>query len=139
MVGEENKALVRLFNEEFWNKGNLEAADELMAVNATIVLPGRGQVTLDDFKAFAVGLRGAFPDWYATTDELLAEGARVAERWTGRGTHQGEFEGMAPTGRQVTVPGAVFYRLASGRITEFQGLFDGLAMMHQLGAIPDHG
>ena len=38
MVGEENKALVRLFNEEFWNKGNMEAADELMAANATIVL-----------------------------------------------------------------------------------------------------
>ena len=138
MVGEENKALVRLFNEEFWNKGNIEAADELMAANATIVLPGRGHVTLDDFKSFAVSLRGAFPDWYATTDELLAEGARVAERWTGRGTHRGEFEGMASTGRQVTVPGTVFYRLASGKITEFQGLFDGLAMMQQLGAIPDH-
>ena len=138
MVGEENKALVRLFNEEFWNKGNMEAADELMAANATIVLPGRGRVSLADFKAFAASLRGAFPDWYATTDELLAEGARVAERWTGRGTHRGEFEGMASTGRQVTVPGTVFYRLASGKITEFQGLFDGLAMMQQLGAIPDH-
>ena len=138
MVGEENKALVRLFNEEFWNKGNIEAADELMAANATIVLPGRGRVSLADFKAFAASLRGAFPDWYATTDELLAEGARVAERWTGRGTHRGEFEGMASTGRQVTVPGTVFYRLASGKITEFQGLFDGLAMMQQLGAIPGH-
>jgi steroid delta-isomerase-like uncharacterized protein len=139
MVGEENKALVRLFSEEFWNKGNLAAADELMAANATIVLPGRGHVSLDDFKAFAVNLRGAFPDWYATTDELLAEGARVAERWTGQGTHQGEFEGMAPTGRQVSMPGTVFYRLASGKITEFRGLFDGVALLQQLGAIPDHG
>jgi predicted ester cyclase len=138
MIGEENKALVRLFNEEFWNKGNLAAADELMAAKATIVLPGRGHISLDDFKAFATGLREAFPDWYATADELVAEGARVAERWTGRGTHQGEFQGIAPTGRQVIVPGTVFYRLASGRITEFRGLFDGLALMQQLGAIPDH-
>ncbi len=138
MVGEENKVLVRLFNEEFWNKGNMEAADELMAANATIVLPGRGQVNLDDLKAFAVSLRGAFPDWYATTDELVAEGARVAERWTGRGTHRGEFQGIAPTGRQVTVPGTVFYRLASGRITEFRGQFDGGALLQQLSAIPDH-
>jgi predicted ester cyclase len=137
MVGEENKALVRLFNEEFWNKGNMAAADELMTANATIALPGRGHVTLDDFKAFAVSLRGAFPDWYATTDELLAEGARVAERWTGRGTHQGEFQGIAPTGSQVTLAGTVFYRLASGKITEFRGLFDGLTMMQQLGAVPD--
>jgi predicted ester cyclase len=138
MLGEENKAVVRLFSEEFWNKGNMAAADELMAAHATIVLPGRGPVSLDDFKAFALSLRGAFPDWYATTDELLAEGARVAERWMGRGTHQGEFEGIAPTGRQVTVPGAVFYRLASGKITEFRGFFDGVALLQQLGAIPGH-
>jgi predicted ester cyclase len=138
MLGEENKVLVRLFDEEFWNKGNLAAADELMAANATIVLPGMGQVGLNDFKTFAATLRGAFPDWYSTTDELMAEGARVAERWTGRGTHQGDFQGIAPTGRQVTVPGFVFYRVTSGKITEFRGLFDGLALMQQLGAIPDH-
>lgn len=139
MLGEENKALVRLFDEEFWNKGNMAAADELLVANATIVLPGRGQVSLNDFKAFAASLRDAFPDWYAITDELVAEGARVAERWTGRGTHQGAFQGIAPTGRQVTVPGTVFYRLASGKITEFRGQFDGLALMQQLGAILDNG
>jgi predicted ester cyclase len=137
MLGEENKALVRLFDEEFWNKGNMAAADELMTARATIVLPGVGQIGLDDFKAFAASLRGAFPDWYSTTDELLAEGAMVVERWTGRGTHQGEFQGIAPTGRQVTVPGFVFYRFSSGKITEFRGLFDGLALMQQLGAVPD--
>ena len=136
MLGEENKALVRLFDEEFWNKGNIAAMDELMTANATIILPGRGHVSRSDFKAFAASLREAFPDWSTTTDELLAEGARVAERWTGRGTHQGEFEGIAPTGRQVTLPGSVFYRLASGKITEFRGFFDGLALMQQLGAIP---
>ena len=139
MVGEENKALVCLFDEEFWNKGNLAAADELMAADAMIVLPGRGHIRLEDFKAFAAGLREAFPDWHTSTDELVAEGARVAERWTGRGTHQGEFQGIAPTGRQVIVPGTVFYRLASGKITEFRGFFDGLALLHQLGAIPHHG
>jgi predicted ester cyclase len=138
MLGEENKALVRLFDEEFWNKENMAAADELMIARATIVLPGMGQIGLDDFKAFAASLRGAFPDWYSITDELLAEGARVAERWTGRGTHQGEFQGIAPTGRQVTVPGFVFYRFASGKITEFRGLFDGLSLMQQLGVIPGH-
>ena len=137
MLGEENKALVRLFHEEFWNKGNLAAADELMTAGATAVLPGMGQVDLTQLKVFAASLRGAFPDWYSTTDELMAEGARVAERWTGRGTHQGEFQGIAPTGRQITVPGFVFYRVASGKITEFRGLFDGLALMRQLGAIPD--
>jgi predicted ester cyclase len=87
-----------------------------------------GQVGLNDLKAFAASLRGTFPNWYSTTDELMAEGARIAERWTGQGTHQGEFQGIAPTGRQGTVPGFVFYHVASGKITEFRGLFDGLAL-----------
>ena len=98
MSTKQNAAIARQYMEEAWNKGNLAAADELIEASAAIFLPGRGQVSLDDFKAFAASLRGAFPDWYATTDEMVAEGARVAERWMGRGTHQGEFAGMAPTG-----------------------------------------
>ena len=79
--------------------------------------------------------RSAFPDWYVSSDELLAEGDRVAQHWTGRGTHQGEFQGIASTGRQVTVPDTVFYRLVSGKITEFRGLFDGRALLQQLGGM----
>ncbi|HEV8192445.1 MAG TPA: ester cyclase, partial [Ktedonobacterales bacterium] len=115
------------------------AADEMMAADATIALPGRGRVSLDDFKSFARALRGAFPDWHSTFEELVGEDGRVAERWRGRGTQRGEFQGIAATGRHVTVPGAVFYRIASGKIAEFRGQFDGLAMMQQLGAIPAHG
>ena len=135
MSSEENKALVRRFVEEFWNRGNTTAADELMTADTTIFLPGSGQVSKESFKAFATAFRGAFPDWHSTKEELLAEDDRVVERWAGRGTHQGEFQGIAPTGKQVAVPGFVFYRLASGKIAEFRGLFDGLALLHQLDAI----
>ncbi len=138
MSVEENKAVVSRFVEEFWSQGNTAAADELMTADATIFLPGRGQVSKESFKAFVMTLRGAFPDWYSTQEELIAEDDRVAERWTGRGTHQGEFLAVPPTGRQVAVPGFVFYRVTSGKIAEFRGLFDGLSMMQQLGAIPDH-
>jgi steroid delta-isomerase-like uncharacterized protein len=137
MVGEENKALVRLFDEELWTKGNLAAVAELIEADASIFLPGRGQVRREDLKAFAAGWRNAFPDWHYTTDEMVAEGTTVAVRWTGRGTHQGTFQGMAPTGRQVTVAGTVFYRIMSGKIVEFRGLVDGIALMEQLGAPPD--
>jgi steroid delta-isomerase-like uncharacterized protein len=139
MLGEENKALIRLFDEELWNKGNLAAADELMAADATIVLPGMGQVSREDFKTFAANFRSAFPDGHATADDLIAEGDRVATHWIWRGTHQGAFQGIAPTGRSVMVLGTVFYRLAAGKITEFRGLFDGLDLMQQFGAIPAHG
>jgi steroid delta-isomerase-like uncharacterized protein len=138
MSVEENKALVRRFVEEFWNTGNMAAADELLAGDATITLPGIGQVNLESFKAFARAQRGAFPDWHSTGEEMVGEEDTVAERWTGSGTHQGDFQGIAPTGRRVMVPGVVFYRIASGKITEFHGQFDGLALMRQLGAIPAH-
>src|SRR5262245_63010776 len=105
MSVEANKALVEHFVEEFWNRGNMAAADELMTADVTIFLPGSGQVDKETFRAFATTVRAAFPDWYSTAEELIAEDDRVAERWTGRGTHQGEFQGIAPTGRQVVVPG----------------------------------
>lgn len=136
MATEENKAIVCRFVEEFWNQGQTTAADELMTAEATIVLPGSGQVGKERFKAFATTLRNAFPDWHSTVEEMIAEESCVGERWTGRGTHQGEFQGIAPTGKQVTVPGFVFYRVTSGKIAEFRGLFDGLGLLHQLGALP---
>ena len=87
-------------------------------------------------KGFARTLRGAFPDWHSSREETVGEGENIAERWTG--THQGEFQGIAPTGMHVQVPGAVFYRIACGKIVEFRGVFDGVAMMRQLGDVPAH-
>lgn len=134
MSAEEHKALVRKFVDEFWNQGNLDAADELMAVDAVIHEPVAGAPA--DLKPFARAIRTAFPDWHSTVEEFVVEGDRVVERWTGRGTQNGEFQGIAPTGRKVTVPGVVFYRIAGGKIVEFRGLFDRLSLMQQLGVIP---
>lgn len=136
MAGEENKAVVQRFVEEFWNQGNMTTPDVLMAAEAKIFLPGAGQVSKEAFKGFAATIRSAFPDWFSTAEVLIAEGDRVAEQWTGRGTHKGEFQGIAPTGRQVAVPGFVFYQIQAGKIVEFRGLFDGLSLLHQLGAGP---
>ena len=136
MSAEENKALVRRFVEEFWNEGNMSAADELMAVDAEIHMPTGEMVDLDGLKGFAATFRGAFPDWHSTLEELIAEGDRVAERWTGRGTHQGELQGIPPTGKRVEAPGSVFYRIVGGEIVEFRGQLDMMSLMQQLGAIP---
>ena len=134
MTTMENNALVLRFVEEFWSKGDLSAADELMAADVIIHQPQVGGVA--GLKAFNTYLRAAFPDWRSTPEELITEGDKVAERWTGRGTHLGEFQGIAPTGRQVEVPGVVFYRLADGKIAEFRGQFDQFRMMQQLGSGP---
>ncbi|HLL41241.1 MAG TPA: ester cyclase [Rubrobacteraceae bacterium] len=136
MSAEENKVLVRRFVKEFWNEGNEATADELMAVDATIHMPTGEVVNPDGLKGFAATFRGAFPDWHSTFEELVAEGDRVAERWTGRGTHLGELQGIPPTGKRVEAPGSVFYRIIGGKIVEFRGQLDMMRIMQQLGVIP---
>ena len=132
---ESNKALVRRFVEEFWNKGNTAAVDELMASDAEIHMPTGEVVDPDGLKGFADTWRESFPDWHSTFEELVAEGDRVAERWTGRGTHLGELQGIPPTGKRIEAPGSVFYRIVGGRILEFRGQLDMLGLMQQLGVM----
>lgn len=129
-----HKALVRQFVDEFWSRGNLAAADELMTRDTVIHEPVAG--TPEDLKAVATAIRAAFPDWHSTVEEMVVEGDRVAERWTGRGTHQGALQGIPATGKQVVVPGVVFYRIADGKIAEFRGQFNMMSLMQQLGVIP---
>jgi steroid delta-isomerase-like uncharacterized protein len=136
MSAEESKALVRRFVEEFWNEGNTATADELMAVDAAIHMPTGELVNFDGLKGFAGTWRESFPDWHSTVEDLIAEGDRVAERWTGRGTHRGELQGLPPTGKRVEVPGSVFYRIVGGKIVEFRGQLDMMSLMQQLGVIP---
>jgi steroid delta-isomerase-like uncharacterized protein len=135
-MSEENKALVRRFVQEFWNEGNTTAVDELMAIDATIHMPTGEVVNPDGLKSFADMWRGLFPDWHSTFEELIAEGDKVAERWTGRGTHRGELQGIPPTGKRVEVPGSVFYRIVGGKIVEFRGQLDMMSLMQQIGAAP---
>jgi steroid delta-isomerase-like uncharacterized protein len=134
MSQDENKALVERFVGEFWSSGKLSTADELMAADVRIVVNNQTVPDIETLKGFCGSLREAFPDWHSTFEELVIEGERVAERWTGRGTHRGEFQGIPATGRQVAVPGTVFYRIVDGKITEFRGQFDWLAMLEQLGS-----
>jgi steroid delta-isomerase-like uncharacterized protein len=135
MSAKENKALVRRFVEEFWNEGNTTAADELMAIDAAIHLPTGEVVNTDELKSFVDTWRESFPDWHSTVEELIAEGDRVAERWTGRGTHRGELQGIPPTGKRVEVPGSVFYRIVGSKIVEFRGQLDMMSLMQQLGVV----
>jgi predicted ester cyclase len=98
-------------------------------------MPTGETLGLDELKSFAATWRGSFPDWHSTFEDLVAEGDRVAERWTGRGTHLGELWGIPPTGKHVEGPGSVFYRIIGGKIVEFRGQFDMMGLMQQLDAI----
>jgi steroid delta-isomerase-like uncharacterized protein len=78
----------------------------------------------------------AYPDLHVTVEDVIAEGDKVVTRNVVTGTHQGEYMGLAPTGRSVTYNEIFVFRFEGGRIAETWGVVDVLAQMRQLGAIP---
>jgi len=140
MTTQDNKALVRRVFEEIWNRGNLEALDELFAPEHIGYDNKTGPVHgLEGAKQFFSTWLAAFPDAQFRIEDQLAEGDKVATRWTARGTHQGHLQGMAPTSQPVTVTGITILRIADGKIAESWSNSDTLGMMQQLGVIPTPG
>ena len=138
MSSEQNKAIVRRLFEEPW-KGNLKVVDELIdrkyvGYDPSNPEPLRGP---DGFKEFVSAYREAYPDVRITVNDQIAEGDKVATRWTGRGKHDGELMGISPTGKQVTVSGLTFSRLENGTVIEEYTNWDTFGMMQQLGAVPE--
>ncbi len=138
MSAENNKALVRRYFEDAWNKHNPALVDEIYAtdfVDRSPDIPGIAH-TRDGLKQFMGVYLRAFPDADITIEDQLVEGDRVVTRWTGRGTQTGEFMEMPPSGKKVAVPGVQIDRFSGGKIVEEWTLFDQLGMLQQLGAVP---
>src|SRR5215207_1061023 len=137
-VSEESKALVRRQEEELFGRGNLDVADEIYAPDYVGHDPSNPEDVrgLQAAKRAAADYRRAFPDLRVTVEDLIAEGDKVAARLRVRGTHLGDLNGIAPTGRRVDFTGIVMSRVEGGRIAEDWANFDDLGMMRQLGVIP---
>jgi predicted ester cyclase len=82
-------------------------------------------------------VRTAFPDQWWQIEDLIAEGDRVVARTPMTGTHRGDFFGIPPTGRSVTLTGVHLMRAAEGRVIEHRGNNDDMGLMRQLGVIPE--
>ena len=140
MSVEENKAVARRYWEEAFNAGNLERLDELCAPDYVGHRPVPGvPPTVEGEKQLLAMYRAAFPDVRGTIEDQIAEGDRVVSRLRFRGTHQGEFAGLPPTGTEATTTGIHIVRLKDGRIAEAWGEWDQLGLLQQLGAIPAAG
>ena len=138
MMSEENKALVRRFLEEAFNKGNLGVVDEICASDYVLHDPASPEEIRgpEGIKGFVQMYRSAFPDSHITLEDLIAEGDKVVSRWTARGTHQGELFGIPPSGNQVEVSGITISRFEGGKFVEDWSNSDTLGLMQQIGAVP---
>jgi predicted ester cyclase len=134
---EDNKALFQRWFEDVVNANNYSVIDELLAPDYKAHFPGmEAAIDRDGHTGMVEMFAAAFPDWQETILDVVAEGDNVALRQTAGGTHQGEFQGIQPTGRTVTISGMGIARIQDGRIAESWWEFDALGLMQQLGAIP---
>ena len=135
MSPQENKAIVRRLVEEFWNKGDTTVADELIATGYVHHDPATPSEVrgLEGFKQWAITGRTGLPDMHITIEDMVAEGDKVAKRWTFRATHKGDFFGIPPTGKQVAWTGTTIYRIAGGKIVEIWWNIDVLGLFQQMG------
>ena len=138
---EENKAIIRRWLEEGWTNGNLSVADELIDPGFIAHVAGGQAVPSgpDGVKQIVAAWRTGFPDGHMVIDDLIGEADKVVIRMTWRGTHQGDFYGIAPTNRQVSVTSIGIDRVVNGKIVEGWGEVDMLGMYQQLGVIAAPG
>lgn len=137
-MSEENKDLARRWNRIF--EGDFAIAEDIIADDCVYhngppdILPGP-----DGVKEWAIMIRNGFSDIHVTDEDFIAEGDKVAGRFVGEATHNGEFMGVAPTGKPIRVSGVNIMRIADGKIVEHWVQYDMMGMMQQIGAIPEGG
>lgn len=138
-MSEENKAVVRRWFEEVWNRGRAEAIEELFdAEGVAHGLASEGGGSLRgpaEFRPFQERFREAFPDIVVEVADIIAEGDLVAARCAVRGRHQAGALGFAATQREVEFEGITIVRVRGGKIVEAWNHFDFLRMYEQLGAL----
>jgi predicted ester cyclase len=128
-----NKAVVLRSEAELGSKGNLTVADELYSTDFVCHFVGGIEWKgLSGIKRAVQSHRASFPDWDEKVEDIIAEGDRVVIRITSTGTQRGEFAGIPPTERKITIEEFHIYRLAGGKIVEQWGMPDVQGLMTQL-------
>lgn len=132
-MSESNKAVVQKFwdcyNQAAWDKlDSLVSGDYIHHNNAS-------QLSIEQFKRGAAWIRARMPDYHIVVEDMVAEADKVVVRWVGHGTHQGSFNGEAPTGKPVAVYGVFVHRVENNRISADWEYVDEQYIMQQIGAI----
>lgn len=124
---------------ELMSAGDLDGIDEYIADDVVFRTPGEEPGHgLDAFKAACLVFDRAFPDWSMEINEQIAEDDKVATRYTVRGTHEGELEGIEATGNTVEYTGIMIDRFEDGKLVDQSVEFDNAQLLGQLGVMESH-
>lgn len=136
MSVEQHKAILMQGAEAFNNQADRSGWFEIH--DPSVVALGLAPEPLDfaGLQRFYAGLWSGFPDLHITVDDLIGEGEKVAWRLSVRGTHEGEFRGVSPTGTEVRFAAQYIFEFRDQKIIERWTNFDRLGVLVQLGAVP---
>jgi steroid delta-isomerase-like uncharacterized protein len=135
-MSQDNEQLARRFFEEFCNARRAEVADEIVVEDYVSHGPQAPPAEGPDGVKARVAVYQDALDGHWDVQEIFASGDRVITRWIGRGTHNGELMGVAPTGRPIAVDAMTVFRIADGKIAEEWTVWDALGLLQQVGAVP---
>ena len=136
MSADESKLLVRRYYEEVVNTGNVsQLAEFISPAYVEVHNNNRHPVGLAGAKEHVLGVRETYPDLHLTVEQQIAEGEWVVTRVTARGTHEGVWLGMRPTGQKVEMTAVNIDRVVDGRIVEHGGAANLLEPFLEIGAI----
>jgi steroid delta-isomerase-like uncharacterized protein len=136
---DQNKDLANRFYGEVFDPGDVDRVPEFCAedfVDHEPQPPGMPE-GIEGVKAFIQMFHAGFPDVKASVEDVLAEGDRVVARVRFTGTHQGEFMGVPATGKRIDMETIDIVRVVDGKAVEHWGVTDNMALMQQIGAIPE--
>lgn len=132
---EQNKAVVRAYLEDVWNKQQADLIDQYFTEDA-LEHSSAGTNNRETIKNLIPVILNGIPDLKIKINMMVAEGEQVAVHETVSGTQTGEFLGIPPTGKHFSITGTTIIRLVGGKIAELWVVNDNLGMMQQLGVIP---
>lgn len=121
---------------EAWSSENMDALDEIYHPDAVehwsdTTFEGTGKIKEAEAK-----YRRAFPDYTMNILQVIEDEDRVTHYWEIRGTHEGEFNGIPPTNKEITYQGMAIHRIEDGRIAESWWMTDRLQLLRDLGVVP---
>ena len=140
MSAEENKAIIRRYFSVF-EQGNIDLLDELLAPDYINHTPATPDLPMgpEGVKAVVSMFRSAMPDLKVVIEDMIAEGDKVATRYTLEGTHDGELFGVPPTGQRLSIKSFSVERVSDGKVRDHWRVSDSLGMMQYLGVFPPPG
>ncbi|MEX0657555.1 MAG: ester cyclase [Egibacteraceae bacterium] len=136
---EENKAVIRRYLEEAWNRGDWTVAEEVVAEDAVFhdqVREGELPPGREGVRVAMERVRTGMPDMTMDIHEVVAEGDMVVVRWSATATQAGPFNGIPPTDRVATLHAISMVRMKDGRIVEGWQEADRMGLAQQLGLMP---